>query len=124
MGRWAASARVGLPQPTRPGQLAGQPSWPLALVPLTTAMPRWCPMRSPETPNRKLASQRRRTRLKRARRRNGIRVYPLPLSDRTVYGLTTQLIVDGLLTTAAASDREQFLVALARLLARQGARWA
>jgi len=81
-------------------------------------------MRSPETPNRKLASQRRRTRLKRARRRNGIRVYPLPLSDRTVYGLTTQLIVDGLLTTAAASDREQFLVALARLLARQGARWA
>jgi hypothetical protein len=35
-----------------------------------------------------------------------------------------QLIADGLLTAAAASDRERFLAALARLLERQGAEWA
>ena len=81
-------------------------------------------MRSPETPNSKLAGQRARTLRKRARRRNGVRVYPLPLSDRAVAGLMTQLIADGLLTAAAASDREQFLAALTRLLERQGAEWA
>jgi hypothetical protein len=75
-------------------------------------------------PSRKLAAQRARTRRKRARRRNGVRVYPLPLSDRAVAGLMTQLIASGLLTAAAASDREQFLAALIRLLERQGAEWA
>ena len=81
-------------------------------------------MRKAETLNPKLAAQRARTRRKRARRRNGVLVYPLPLSDRAIVGLTGQLIADGLLTTTAASDREQFLVALTRLLERQGARWA
>jgi len=93
-------------------------------VPPTPAVARWWPMRSSTTPNPKLAAQRLRTKRKRSRRRAGIRVYSLPLSDRAIVGLTGQLIADGLLTTTAASDREQFLVALTRLLERQGAKWA
>jgi len=71
-----------------------------------------------------LAKQRARTRRKRARRRANVRVYPLPLSDRAVAGLMTQLIASGHLTEATATDRACFLAALARLLEEQGTEWA
>jgi len=71
-----------------------------------------------------LAQQRARTKRKRARRRAKIRVYPLPLTDRAVSGLMTQLIASGHLTEATAADRACFLAALARLLEEQGTEWA
>jgi hypothetical protein len=75
-------------------------------------------------PTRRLVSQRARTLRKRARRRAGIRVYPLPLTDRAVSGLVTQLVASGRLTEATAADHACFLAALACLLEAQGTEWA
>jgi hypothetical protein len=75
-------------------------------------------------PSAALAKQRARTQRKRARRRAGIRVYPLPLTDRAISGLMQQLIASGHLTEATAADRTGFLAALARLLEEQGTEWA
>jgi hypothetical protein len=81
-------------------------------------------MRSPETPNPKLAAQRLRTRRKRARRRAGVRVYHLELPNRAVEGMITALIANGRLTATEAQDQRQLERALARWLIEYGQHWA
>jgi len=74
-------------------------------------------------PPRKLVNQRARTLRKRARRRAGVRVYHLELSNRAVEGMITALIANGRLTAAEAQDQRQLERALARWLVEYGQHW-
>jgi hypothetical protein len=64
-------------------------------------------------PPHDIIARRARSRRARERRRNGVSVYTLPLSDRAVEGLITQLITTERLNEADASDRLRFEAALA-----------
>jgi hypothetical protein len=60
----------------------------------------------------------------RARRKNGIHIYRLELSDRAVEGIVDMLVAAEKLTEAETLDHRCIETMLARLLEEQGARWA
>src|SRR5262245_47298263 len=60
----------------------------------------------------------------RARRKNGLHIYRLELSDRAVEGIVDMLIATQKLTDAEAFDHRRIETMLARLLEEQGAQWA
>jgi hypothetical protein len=60
----------------------------------------------------------------RQRRRDGVRVYKLEISDRAVEGLITQLVTTRSLTEREALDHQRVEAELARLLEQQGERWS
>src|SRR5262249_17383638 len=75
-------------------------------------------------PPRRVVQERQRTLRKRARRKAEVRVYALPLPDRTVEGLLNTLVANGRLTEAAAGDKQQINRALAWLLTELERYWA
>ena len=82
------------------------------------------PPRIAETPNCERSPAARRQARVRARRKNGVHIYRLPLHDIWVEGLITQMIIYGRLTEAEALNHQRVEIELARLLEEQGETWA
>jgi hypothetical protein len=71
-------------------------------------------------PPARRAADRRRQAKARERRRNGVRVYPLPLSDRCIETLIMRFVLSGRLTERQALQPRQINRALADLLEEMG----
>jgi hypothetical protein len=71
-------------------------------------------------PDKRRAADRRRQAEQRKRRRNGVRCYSLPLTDRCVERLIVKLILNGRLTEREALQSRHIDRALADLLEEMG----
>ena len=60
----------------------------------------------------------------RARQRDGVRIYRLPLRDNWVEGLITQMVLTGRLSESQAFNHQRVEAELAKLLEEQGERWS
>ena len=79
-------------------------------------------LQKPDTPKHVLA-RRERVRRSKARRRLGLRVWSLEISDLAMEGLIQQAIHTGHLTEREALDDAAVIRELARMLEEQGRRW-
>lgn len=79
-------------------------------------------LKKPDTPKH-ILDRRLRSRRSKRRRRLGLRVWPLEISDVAMEGLIAQAVHTGRLSDAETLDERAVIRELGRMLEDQGRRW-